>query len=308
MTRSIAIVMCASALGLTACKHSNNEKPDEVITDKADDTNSATSDASKPPTTDTPPPAALSDQQRAILLAAGCQDDDALTATTCNVCAEDAAEQKGPTDITTLDGEFSDVARNAVIMFRACEPQDGEAVTRIVRVESSDEVTWTANGSTSLPGEVTCVAAPTSLTRSNLVCKFVTQRYGTTSTYYDHVDFGAVASGEALRSNLLELSRRDSCELNLGIEHVVVGPTFPDTDGDKSPEIVLEVSTTTGPFTKPLEECPEGNFTGSLEPPRESKTTTTTYTYKQTPEGPVEQSGKSSYHSLGKEVEDLLEP
>lgn len=307
MTRSIAIVMCASALGLTACKHSHNDKPDEAITDKAENASSATSGESKSPTTNPPPLDARKDQRRAMLLAAGCQDDDALTATACNVCAEDDDKQRGATEITILEGKFSDVARDAVIMFRACELQDGEAVTRIVRVESSDEETWTTNGSTSLPGEVTCVTAPTSTPRSNLVCKFVTQRYGTTSTYYDHVDFGAVESGEALRSNLLELSRRDSCELNLGIEHVVTGPTFPDADGDTIPEIVLEVSTTTGPFTKPLEACPEGNFTDSLKPPRESKTTTTTYTYKQTPEGPVEQSGKSSYHSLGKEVEDLLE-
>lgn len=306
MPRHSALLLCVFVLlGTTACKHNAASEPDVTPTESAI--------VEDPTRAELDPPAFMGDlpfeEQRTILLAAGCTDDDTLTAAACTFCA---AESEGTTQtsaVSIMPAQFG-AKRGAVVLAEGCGEDNGVKFSNLVAVTLEESGEWALLGQTDFLGGVMCQNTPGRENISNTVCLSEFDRYGTRSSYYNLFDWSIVTRGEQkepVETNLLELADHDSCEKNMGIEHIVVGPTTQDDNDDGVSELVLTITTTTGPFTGTLDTCPEQGFSGALTPTREAKTMTTTYIYELNPEGPVERQGLSSYLSLGKEFEDLME-
>lgn len=303
MIRQPLFTFCGLALMCAAC---TRPAPDAAPTEPVVVAN--------PDASEIDPPAFMGDlpieEERTILLAAGCADDDTLTASACSLCPAPPGETSRVSQVSIIPSQFGDT-RGAVVFAEGCGEDGGTARSSLVALEPDASGTWAIMGVSDLIGGITCQESPGARGVSSTICLSESRRYGTRSSYYELFDWEAVHAGEQKepsRTTLLELAERDSCELNVGIEHIVVGPTYPDTDQDGTPEIMLQVTTTTGPFTGTLDTCPEDNFSGPLKPERAAKTWTTTYIYEQLQDGVKEREGQGTYLSLGQEFEDLMEP
>lgn len=301
---SLLALLCCTLCGVTACKQSSTPtKPDATIKESA-----AAGEQPGPPAFMDALPL---EEQRTIMIAAGCEDDDMLTASACTFCPAPAETSAAPlSEVTFLPGEFGE-ARGAVVLVTGCGARDGIASSSLVAVREDAQGQWGRLGEIEVRGVVDCHEGPGREGSSHTICQSELVRYGTRSRYYELFDWSVVVSGEEkepFRSTLLELAEHDSCELNMGIEHIVTGPTYQDSDGDGVSEIVLAISTTTGPFTGTLDACPEEGFDGKLKPERASRTVATKYIYEQINMAVKERQDLPIYHSVGKEFEDLMEP
>jgi hypothetical protein len=308
MPRHAMLSLCGLMLLATAaCKHNPPSELDGTLADS--------SAVENPTKAEIDPPAFMGDlpfdEQRTILLAAGCQDDDTLTAAACTFCAPESDGAAPISAVSIMPGQFG-ARRGAVVFADGCgDDGSGQKFSSLVAVTLDEAGQWALLGRTDFLEGVMCQNVSGRENISNTVCRSEFERYGTHFSYYDLFDWSIVTSGERkepFRTTVLELADHDSCEKNMGIEHIVVDPTTQDDDnGDGVPQLVLTITTTTGPFTGTLDTCPEEGFSGPLTPTREPTTTTTTYIYELNPEGPVERQGLSTYLSLGKEFEDLME-
>jgi len=285
-------------LGLSACKHGSapEPEPDPTLTDPT-----AVEDPASAPTQPAFMRGLSEEDYAAVMRVAGCDAPETGSAT-CALC-----EGAEPVAFELFTGDFTRPGqRGVVVSSPACEPETGGTpTTRLMLVEQDAEGSW----GEAAAGQVThlkqCAAAADLSGRSHVLCVAQIERYGTISTYHAHIGWEA-GQAEPIQTTLVEVAERDNCELNYSVEHAITGPTF-ETAGEGGSQLVLEVTTTMGPFTKELSECPEGNIEGPLKPERTAKTMTNTFTFEMTPEGPRERDGKGTYISLGAEFEDLME-
>lgn len=303
-TLTATLLLCCMC-SVIACKHgAPSDTPDTVPT--SPDTAAAAEAPLDPPSFMGALPL---EEQRTILIAAGCEDDDALTASTCTFCPAERDGASPPSAVTILPGQFGD-SRGAVVLAKGCGGYDGAMISSLVAVQQDASGEWGVMGRKELSGVVRCEEGLGRGGISHTICLSELSRYGTRSSYYELLDWTSVTSGEEkepIKTTLVELSEHQSCEKNMGIAHQVVGPTYQDSDGDGISEILITVTTTMGPFTGTLDTCPEEGFAAALTPPRDTRTMTTEYIYEQIENGVKERHDRSTYISLGEEFETLME-
>ena len=294
-SRCTLAILTTLLLGLTACKTGSSPEP-ESTTDVLES-------PAEPATPDAPPAfmkGLAENDYLAIVAAAGC-DEATLDAPECIVCPNNEYVA-----IDVLPGDFVAPGRpGAVVVSPVCPAEAGATPTmRLTLVERGEDGAWAKYGTADVTHLTRCSTAEERSGRDHLLCASEMERYGTTSTYHAHVDWRS-GSTEPIRTTLVEVAERESCELNYSVAHEITPPRF-DASDDGS-VLVLDVTTTMGPFTKPLDACADGTFEGPLRPERASKTLENTFTFELTDDGPRERDGKGSYVSLGKEFEELME-
>jgi hypothetical protein len=282
--------MGALSLGLIACKTGATPDPDTALTDPADA--EGPSAASRE---------GLSARDYvAVLGAAGCEAPQADSAR-CAICpdTEPATAELFPGDFTAPG------KRGVVVSTPACAQGGDPPTTRLILVEQDRAGVWTTAGAAEATHLTRCRSATDTTGRAHMLCVAQLERYGTTSTYHTYVGWSEGKPSPS-QATLVEVAERESCALNYSVEHTFEGPTF-EASADGDPRLVLEVTTTMGPFTRALDACPEEGFEGPLQPSRQVEEMTTSLTYVLTPEGVRERDGKGSYVSLGAEFEELME-